>query len=367
VRTLDLGINPDRVLVVSTARDGLARFEAGSDREAERSRRRAFLRTHLDAVRRVPGITHAAVAVGMPFGNRFSVRVRVAGRDVPRLPTGRPSLSAVTPDYFTAIGTPILRGRAFTEADRPDGERVAIVSDTMARTVWPGEDALGQCLLIGDGAPPCTRVVGVAGNARRSRLREEPVLHFYIPAGQESGFGGDVLLVRTSGDPWSVSRPLQVLLAGLDSTITYATADTLRDWIAPQERPWLIGASVFTLSGGLALVVAGIGLFSVMSYLIADRRREIGVRLALGARPREVVALVVRGSVGMAAAGVLVGLSAAAALGSFAEPLLFQTSPREPMVFVGVSVVLVGVSLLAAAGPARRALRIDACDVLRGE
>jgi predicted permease len=367
IRTLDLGFDPERVLVVGVSRAGLSQFPDGPARDAERQRRRIFDRDALPRLRAIPGVEAAAVAVGTPFGNRFTVRLRVPGRETaPMLTTGGASVSAVTPEYFETMGTAIRRGRGVTAADRAGTELVAIVSDTMARTIWPDRTPIGECLLVGAEPKGCTRVVGVAEDVRRSQLREDPVMHYYIPAGQESGFGGSAVLVR-AGDPAAVTDDVRRVLTGLDASITYVDAETMQARIDPQARPWTLGATVFLLSGLLALVVAAIGIYSVMSYLVADRRREIGVRLALGARGADIVRLVLRGSVLMAALGVLIGEAAALALSRIAEPLLFATSPRDPMVFTAVAAVIVTIALAAALVPARRARRVNAVEVLRAE
>jgi hypothetical protein len=367
VRTLDLGVDADRILVVETTRASLASIPAGPSREAERQRRRVFFFDALERVRAVPGVEQASVAIGTPFGNRFTVKLRVADRaDVPRLPGGGPGISAVTEGYFETAGTPIRRGRAFTPEDGPGTEPVAIVSELMAKTLWPGGDPIGRCLLIGDGTPACARIVGVAGNTYRSRLREDPVMHYYIPAGQEVGFGGAALLVRTADTTGAVSGEIRRLLTGLDGSITYVTAETMQSRIDPQMRPWRLGATVFALSGLLALVVAGIGIYSVMSYLVADRRGEISVRLALGAQSRDIMRLVLRGSLLMAVAGVVIGELMAASLGRFVEPLLFNTSPRDPVVLAGIGGLLVAVALVGTLMPALRARRINAIDALKG-
>jgi hypothetical protein len=303
-------------------------------------------------------------------------------------------VSAVSAGYFETIGTRLLRGRAFTADDRAGTEPVAIVSDLMARTVWPGSDAIGKCLLIGPDTPPCTRVVGIAANTYRSRLREDPVMHYYIPAGQEVGFGGSALIVRVADrspalGPFSrasirrllgtwpglpdvdvrttLVSDVRRLLIGLDSTISYISAETIQERIEPQVRPWTLGATVFLLSGLLALIVAGIGIYSVMSYLIADRRREIGVRMALGASASDIVRLVLRGSLLMAVVGIAIGEVVAALLGRFAEPLLFETSPRDPAVFAGVAAVLLAVAMVATFLPARRARSVNPVEALRVE
>jgi hypothetical protein len=257
VRTLDIGIDASQVTVIEAFRPNLTRLPPGPPRDAERARRRSFYLDTLDRVRALPGVESAAIAIGLPFGNRFTVQLRVPAPDVvPRLKTGGPGISAVSHGYFETVGTRILRGRAFTAEERAGTEPVAIVSELMAKTIWPGADALGKCLLIGPDTPPCARVVGVAANTYRSRLREAPVMHYYIPAGQEVGFGGSVLIVRGADRSPEVVSDIRRLLTGLDGTISYINAETIQDRIEPQVRPWMLGATVFLLSGLLALVVA---------------------------------------------------------------------------------------------------------------
>jgi predicted permease len=373
--TIDFGFDPDRVTVIEITRSNVGQFPEGSARDAERARRRMFYADVLERVRHVPGVERASIANGMPFGNRFSLELRASeAPTIPRLPGGGPGLSAVSHGYFETMGTAVMQGRAFTSADGAGTEPVAIVSRLMAETIWPGRDPLNKCLYIGVGTPgpppvppPCARVVGVAQNTYRSRLREDPVMHYYIPAGQEVGFGGAVLLVRTSDTSGATMAAVRTLLTDLDSTIRYVRADTIRARIDPQMRPWKLGATVFAVSGLLALVVAAIGMYSVLSYLIAGRRHEIGVRLALGARTSDILRLVFGNSVAMAVAGVVIGEAIAVSLGGFVAPLLFATSPRDPIVFVGVGVVLVTVALLATLGPARLARRVSAMEALRVE
>ena len=370
VRQLDLGIDADRVTVIEVSRPSLSRVPEGAARDAERARRRSFYLDALPQVRALGSVEAAAVAVGTPFGNRFTVKLRVPGQpESPRLPSGGASISAVTDGYFETVGTSILRGRAFTAADRAGTTPVAIVSQTMAQTVWPNADVVGQCLFVGEGTPACTRVVGIAENTRRSRLREDAVMHYYIPAGQEAalGFGGSSFLVRGRNDDSTAIADVRALIVGLDPGITFVTAESFLERLDPQVRPWRIGASVFALSGVLALVVAGIGIYSVMSYLVADRRREIGVRLALGATAAHIVRLVLRGSLVMAAAGVLIGALIAFLLSGVVAPLLFETSPREPVVFGAVAALLLAVAITATVIPASRARRVSPVDALRGD
>jgi len=372
---IDFGFDPDRVTVVEITRSNLSQFAEGPARDAERARRRVFYRDVLDRVRNVPGVERAGFANGMPFGNRFSLELRASeAPTIPRLPGGGPGLSAVSHTYFETMGTAVVQGRAFTATDGEGTEPVAIVSRLMADTIWPGQDPLNKCLYIGVGTlgpppvpPPCARVVGVAGNTYRSRLREDPVMHYYIPAGQEVGFGGAVLLVRTGDTTGATIGAVRTLLTGLDTSIRYVKTETIRARIDPQMRPWKLGATVFAVSGLLALVVAAIGIYSVMSYLIAGRRHEIGVRLALGARTSDIVRLIFGSSVAMAVTGVVIGEAIAVSLGGLVAPLLFATSPRDPLVFSGVGILLLTVAVLATIGPARRARRVSAMEALRAE
>jgi ABC-type antimicrobial peptide transport system permease subunit len=244
---------------------------------------------------------------------------------------------------------------------------VAIVSNLMARTVWPGSSPLGQCLHVFADSLPCTRVVGVAEDVHRNRLREDPPMHFYIPLGQEIGFGGSTLLVRGIGAPTALIGDVRRTLLAMDPTITFADLSTVQTLIDPQVRPWRLGASVFALTGLLALLVAAIGIYSVTAYFVTERTHEIGIRLALGAGVGRVVGLIARGAVQTAAVGAIVGVGIAAVGGKFIQPLLFNESARDPVVFGGVAIVLTVVALLASVIPAGRAGRIDPLEALKAE
>jgi ABC-type antimicrobial peptide transport system permease subunit len=214
---------------------------------------------------------------------------------------------------------------------------------------------------------PCTRVVGVAEDVHRNRLREDPPMHFYIPLGQEIGFGGSNLLVRGIGPPTALIADVRRTLLAMDPTITFADLSTIQTLIDPQVRPWRLGATVFALTGVLALLVAAIGIYSVTAYFVTERTHEIGIRLALGAGVGRVVGLIARGAVQTAAVGVIVGVGIAGVGGKFIQPLLFNESARDPLVFVGVAVVLTVVALLASVIPAGRAGRIDPLEALKAE
>ena len=368
VTGLHLGIEPDKVITVAFDFPSLERVSADA-RNRERGRRNLLYEEALRRIRALPGVAHAAVVVGTPFQTSASIeKLRVLGRDsIPRLGGDDPMIRAVSDDYFATAGTRVLQGRAFTAVDLAGGERVAVVNETMARIVWPKGDAIGGCLLMD--SLPCARVVGVVEDTRKFALKEDPTMQYYIPLGteRELGFGGRKLFVRPAGDVAGLRQQLRAELTRLDPTITFVTVEMLQDTIDPLIRPWRLGATMFGIFGALALLVAAIGLYSVIAYLVAQRAHELGVRIALGAQVGNIVALVMRHGLGLAVVGVVIGSVVALRVGRLIEPLLFDTSPRNPTIFAVVAVVLVVVALLASVVPAWRASRVDPIEALRAD
>ena len=364
---LQLGLEPGRVLTVSFDWPAVA-GQSSEARQQERVRQNAFYVEALARVRAMPGVERAAVVVGTPFQSSNSTKVRVPGRDsIPALPGGTPLIRAVSDDYFATAGTRLLRGRAFTAADLSTGARVTVVNETMAKTLWPGREAIGECLLID--TMPCASIVGVVEDARRFSLREEQAMQYYIPLGQERalGFGGRKLFVRPTGSGAGLPERLRAAMLRLNPGIGFVTVEPLQQSLDPQIRPWRLGATMFGLFGALALLVAAIGLYSVISYLVTQRTHELGVRIALGAQVGDIVGLVIRYGVRLALAGIVIGTVLAYNAARWIEPLLFETSARNPLVFAGVTFVLLVVALIASVVPAWRASRTDPIEALRAE
>ncbi|HEY2164664.1 MAG TPA: ABC transporter permease [Gemmatimonadaceae bacterium] len=371
VRAIDLGFDPDRVLVVQT-RYPTAAHVGDANAVGEVARRRAVYTEAMDGARRLADVEHASLSVGLPFESSFGQFLRIPGWDsIPEFKAPGPSISAAAPDYFQTVGTRLLEGRVFSPADRDGSEPVAIVSRAMARTFWHRDHVVGECLYWGtskDSLNTCSRIVGVVADAHAWGLKELPALNYYVPFGQERGMGGTTLLVRPKpGREADVTRSMRALLLSIDPTISFVSTGWMQDDIDPQVRPWRLGAAVFTLMGVLALVVAAVGLYSVMSYLVAQRTREIGVRMALGAQGGSIVLLVLRNSVSMAAVGVAIGLVIVLWAGRFIAPLLFDTSPRDAGVLLGGAATLLAVSVLASAVPALRAKRVNPIEALRSD
>ncbi len=361
VRALDLGIDPEGLLTAEAMLPRLERFSF--DREWDTYRRLE------EAVRRLPGVEAVAVSIGLPLdGGSFSAPVWVPGRDsIPALPGGGPYVSTVSADYFHTIGTAIVRGRAFTDGDREGSEPVVIVNRTMATTLWPGGEALDRCFHVDHPGSPCARIVGIAEDVHRRGLRERPSFQYYLPLGQQRMFGGAKLVVRPAAGAAFSRDALRRAMVAADPRVWAVEVRSLEESVQGELRPLRIGMVTFGMSGGLALLVALLGLYGLMSYMVAGRRHEIGVRVALGATHGDVVGLVMRSGIALAAAGVAVGLGIALVAGPWLEPHLFDTSARDVTVMVLVAAVLLATAAVAGWVPARRATHVDPTEALRTE
>jgi len=368
VRELDalpLGIDADRILAVPV---NPPRPPSEGRTGAWQGSRAEFLARMLERVRREPGVERAAISIGVPFGSFYGVAFFIPGRDsLPPLPGGSPRIHGVGEDYFATAGTPILRGRAFTVSDHSGSERVVVVSERIARSYWPGEDALEKCIIVWKKTEPCARVVGIAANTFTREVSEQPGLQYYVPLEQVQFGGRPTILVRPTGDPALLVAPLRRALLEVDPTMAYLDIRTLRERIDPQLGPWRLGMTVFTLFGVLAALVAAAGLYGLAAYLVTTRTHEIGVRMALGATSARVGREVVSLSVTMAAIGIALGLIAALVTGRFLEPLLFHTSARDPVVMIAVGVAMLALACVAALVPALRAARIAPAMALRSD
>jgi predicted permease len=366
-RTAPLGFESDRILVANIVFAGLsdATYEQYI---ANRARRNEAWRQALAKLQARPDIEKAALAVGSPFGNAFGIDLFVPGFDsVPKLEGGGPFISAVSADYFGTVGTRLLRGRTFLATEGGGTERVTIVNETMARTLWPQQDALTKCMRIGADTMPCARVVGVVEDARRYNLREAPAMQYYIPLGQEVGFGGTVLMIRPRTTPTEFAPTAIRAIYEIGAIVDRVQTWPIREKIDPLLRPWKLGATIFAMGGLLALVVAALGLYSVMSYSVAQRTHEIGVRIALGARSRSIISMIVGQGVGLAALGVAAGIVVALLAGGRLQGLLFDTSPRDVTIIGGAALVLMTAAAAASFWPALRAGRVDPIRALKSD
>ncbi|MFI5230098.1 MAG: ADOP family duplicated permease [Gemmatimonadales bacterium] len=367
VRALDLGIRTDRVLAASIAFPA-APSSARPDPAADAVRQRQQWEAVRAAVARQSEFTDASLVIGSPFRSAMGVDVRLPGRDsLPALGGGGPYVTPVGRDYFRTVGTRIVLGRPFQANEGPTTARTVIVNETMARTLWPGESPLGKCVIVGDGETRCSAVVGVAADAHRFSLREEPAMQCYLPLGQEQGISGITLVVRPRGTMGAATATLRRLLGALVPDARFIMVASLQDSVDPQIRPWRLGVALFGLFGAIALVVAAAGLYSVVAYVVAQRTHEFGIRIALGATSTRILRSVLAQGVRIAATGSVLAVVLSLWAGNRIQDQLFDESPRDPVVYAIVIGAMLLVAAMASLVPAARAATLDAASTLRSE
>ena len=360
VKSLDLGIEVDKVMVV---RPELTR------RDRTAAERIAIFESASEVARSIPGIGPTSITGATPFSTSESQYFSVPGIDsLPKPGSGGPYVYGVTADYFDVLGMRLLEGRGFTDADDANGARVTVLSSAMAQDIWPDESALGRCVLVFGADQPCTEVIGIVGDPRREAVVESRQWTYFLPSAQHADLiRPESILLRVEGDLAGLGQAVRREVLARVSDLSFLTVRPLSDSVDPQLASWRLGASMFSVFGLLALAVAGVGLFSVLSFDVARRTREMGIRAALGASHGRIVGMVFRDAAGLVAAGVVLGLVIVLGVGSLLEPLLFQVSPREPVVLIGVALSLMAVGALAGFLPARRASSVDPNVALRTE
>jgi putative ABC transport system permease protein len=285
----------------------------------------------------------------------------------------------ITPDYLNTLGIPVLRGRGITAADSaPSAQRVVLVSRSTAERYWPGRDPIGEHVRPAWMSQWWT-VVGVVGDVRENDITTDIADWIdgvtYMPYGphavQSRGPEGApaemTLVMKTSEDRWQLGGELQTVVAGLNHEVPVSRVETLAGWIAEAVSGPRSTASLFSLFAGLALLLGAVGIYGVISYSVAQRTREIGIRIALGARRHEVLMMILRQGARLAFAGVPIGLLGALLLTQLMASLLYGVGARDPMTYAAVAILLVLVALAASYLPARRATRVDPVVALRYE
>jgi predicted permease len=320
-----------------------------------------------DRVRTLPGVESVALSSSTPLGlgNLFGgsrSAVQVPGVSPP---PGQDSFKlesdVINSSYFDVLRIPLVRGRPFTADDRKDVAPVAIVNEAMAKHFWPGQDPIGKTFLR-DGKT--TQIVGIAKNSKYIRVNESPRDHLYLPYPQSAALGL-TLFVRTNGDPNAVAPALRNEIRTLAPDLPVLNLMTLAESISIARMPQRVAATVASILGLVGLLLAAVGIYGVVAYSVAQRHREIGIRMALGALPGSVLRLVLRQGVKLALFGVVVGGMAAFGLGRLLESLLFGLSASDPVTYLGIALLLVGTALAASLLPARRAARIDPMTAFR--
>jgi putative ABC transport system permease protein len=343
-------------------------YPKGEDGERQRLQERGdFLRAIEQKVATLPGVQSVGVINDLPVTGELDSAgtFRIEGdQNVNWANDPQAEWKSVTPNYFNAIGVPLLKGRAFSEHDTSQNPAIILINETLARRFIPGEDPIGK-RLITFGRPH--EIVGVVGDARQGALNLPPNPEIYFPNTQRA-FGQQVsLVVRTNADPASLGDAVRRAAQSVNPDAPVFRVRTMREVIAGSIAQERFNTILMTLFAVVALLLAAIGLYGVMAYSVTQRTREIGIRVALGARRADVLRLVIRQGLRLVALGLALGLMAALALTRLMKKLLFEVSATDPVTFAGVALLLALVALLACWIPARRAANVDPMVALRCE
>ncbi|MBD0373379.1 MAG: ABC transporter permease [Pyrinomonadaceae bacterium] len=360
-RSLDPGFNPENVLNVG--------FDL-SIQGYDETRGQQFYNQVLERVRALPGVEAAAFARNVPLtGSNMELGINLEGREPPQGSRSfHTDFNVVGPKYFSALSINFLRGRDFDDRDKEVSTRVAVINETMARRFWPGEDAIGKRFFLGqlsDGEP--VEVVGVVRDGKYRTLGEDPRPYFYLTSAQE--YQPQMTLhVRTApGNSANVLAGLRQEVDSIDRTIPFLDVMPLTRAIGVSLIPIKVASSVAGFFGLVGLILAGVGIFGIVSFSVSQRTREIGIRTALGAQPGDVLKLIIGQGMRLAIVGVFIGLLASVAVTRLLASLLYGISTTDAVTFIGVAVLLIFIALIASYIPARRATRVDPMTALRYE
>jgi predicted permease len=358
---VELGFEPEGVLTLSVALPG-ARYPDALSRQG-------YFHALTDRVAALPGVQAVGAVNALPLAGQDSdADFRVEGEPPPDPGVNQAAwIRPVTDGYFEAVGLGLREGRTFSPGDDLEADKVVIVNETLARRYFPGGDAVGRRMTFGNGENPNWRtVIGVAHDVRHFGIREGTRPAAYLPYRQVS-FSGMSLAVKVDGDPVAWIPDVRSAVSAVDPALAATGIRPLRDLVDAALAPDRFVTGLLTLFALTALLLAAVGVYGVVSYGVARRMREMGIRLALGADGGDVLALVLRGTAVMALTGLVLGGAGSLALGRLLGTLLYEVEPHDPLTFVATALVLGSVALLAAWVPARRARRADPVVVLRQE
>jgi putative ABC transport system permease protein len=357
LREVDPGFDPSNTLTM--------RLFLPESKYAPPGRASAFLDQVLERVAALPGVKAVGTTTHLPMRGGGDTYFKIEGR-----PFEDPNkqVTALNPgvsyDYFNAIGIRLVKGRHFTDQETKEGPKTVIIDEAFERTYFSGEDPLGKRLIIDTGEPETREIIGVNRDIKQFSLMGGSAPTMYLPT---LNVGRVNLVVRSSGDPMAMTSAVRAAVQSVDKDQPIANVSSMADILSssvaePRFRTFLLSAFA-----GLALALAGVGIYGVMSYAVARRTHEIGIRIALGARPRETLMLVVGQGMTLALIGVVVGLAAAFGLTRLLSSLLFGVSATDPLTFAAIALLLTSVAALACYFPARRATRIEPMQALRCE
>ncbi len=364
VAHIDPGFRPEGVLTLQVP--------ISTMKYADGAKRWAFLNQALERLRALPGVTATGTVSNLPLSGEEEIDwLVVEGRPRPAKPSEIPlaDLRQASPGYLEAMGIRLLRGRTFNGNDRQGAARVAVVNETLARTYWPGADPIGKRIRFGDfndKKPDWLTVVGVVDDVRNSSLEGTPRPQAYLAASQ-GAYSDQYVVLRTKGDPKDLVAAARAAIWSVDRDQPVAEVRTMTKVVSRAVAARRFNMVLLGLFAGLALVLAAVGIYGITAYSVAQRTREMGLRMALGARRGVVLALVLREAGSLALAGLVAGLALAFAATRVMASLLFGVGTADPVTFASVAAMLALVSLFAAWVPGRRATQVDPMVALRTE
>jgi predicted permease len=331
-------------------------------------KQRAFFENFLEKVQAQNGVKSAAASMMIPLttGMRMLGDFQIEGQPpVPGQTLPIADFRVVSESYFDTLRIPMLEGRAFLRSDRPDTPNVAVVNLTAARHFWGAQDPIGKRFSV-DGGKTWTQIIGVAGDVKQYGLDKDAVEEIYVPLAQ-SPLLDAIVEVKTSVEPMSVARGIIELLYAVDPNQPAARVRSMEQVRAESMAAPRLTSNLLSIFALLALTIAATGIGGVMALAVGQRRHEIGVRMAIGARPGEILRMILGQGMALAVVGIALGLFGAFALTRLLQKLLFEVGPTDPLTFVGVALMLSAATLLACYVPARRAARVDPIIALRVE
>jgi putative ABC transport system permease protein len=352
------GFDPDRALAF---RVSLPQKQYNEEAQVN------FYDALIDKLEAQPGVRSAGLVQTLPMQGDYVLTFDIRGR-APALPNQGPSANyrAVSPGYFAALGVPVLKGRDFARSDRSSGRSVAIVDQAFVDKYFPNEDPIGQGVHMGNGHKEFFEIVGVVGDIHYAGLDAVPAPTMYAPIAQDP-FSTIWVVQRTDGDPSGLAAGTRQAIRQLDPLLPTYSMMPLTQVISESVAQRRFSMLLLALFAVIALFLAAVGLYGVVAYSVQQRTREIGLRMAIGASPGDVLKLIVGGAMKLALVGVVLGLAGAAIFARLAQTLLFEVAPSDPASYLATAAVLFGVAMIACYAPTRRAMRVDPTAALQAE
>jgi putative ABC transport system permease protein len=362
LRHVNPGINPRGVVTFA--------IDLPSSRYSKPEAIKAFFRQLTERMRALPGVESASTGVPLPFSDsRIGTTYQIEGHPVPPSEEPHVHFRAVNVDYFRTMGIPLLEGRTFAATDDASAPNVIVINQALANKAFPGEEPIGKHIkpsVSESGLPPFREIIGVVGNVKVRGLDSPDDAECYTPE-EQTGFDWQFGVLRTSASPTTLIPTIRDQVRAIDKDVAIFDVKTMDEYVAKATAQPRLDSALLALFAGLALILAMVGIYGVMCYGVAQRTNEFGIRMTLGAQRGDMMGLVLKQGLRVAAIGAAAGVAAAVGATRLLSSLLFGVKPGDPITLVAVSVILLVCALVACYIPARRATRVDPMVALRYE